>query len=104
MCYNDNVRKRESDIMKKLIDLLERCGADVDYYNNIENLEITFNDFKGFDEDFEEIYREYENPNAVEEVKQYLDNNAKLVSNYTCYKVYSLDNRTIIVGYASADI
>ena len=84
--------------------LLERCGADVDYYNNIENLEITFNDFGGFDEDFEEIYREYENPNAVEEIKQYLDNNAKLVSNYTCYKVYSLDNRTIIVGYASADI
>lgn len=89
--------------MKKLLELLKECGADVNYYSNTENLEITFNDFSGFNDDWEEIPREYNNPKAVKKVLEYLNNNAKLV-NDSLYKTYLLDGRTIIVGYASFDI
>lgn len=89
--------------MKKLLELLKECGADVDYYNNTENLEITFNDFDGFNDNWEEIIRDYDNPKAVDKVLRYLKNNAKLVNN-SLYKTYLLDGRTIIVGYASFDI
>lgn len=89
--------------MNKLIDLLKLCGEDVDVHIFNTNVEVTFNDFLGFTEDWEEITRNFLYPTAVNNVFQYLADNGVLTSD-DLYKVYSLDDYTITVGYASYDI
>lgn len=89
--------------MNTLINLLKSNRKDVDFDFVDNEVEITFKDFCGFSADGEELDREFLNPFIEQEVFDYLNSQAKLVSE-ELYKVYSLDNYLVTVGYASFDI
>lgn len=90
--------------MKNIIlEKLNNLGNDVDFneYNGI--IEIDFNDFEGFDEDWNEVLRDYDNPSMVSELLDFLSNNCKeVVKDF--YTTYIFNDFQVVVGYASYDI
>lgn len=90
--------------MKNIIlEKLNNLGNDVDFneYNGV--IEINFNDFEGFDEDWNEVLRDYDNPSMVSELLDFLSNNCKEVVN-DFYTTYIFNDFQVVVGYASYDI
>ena len=86
----------------KLMELLNNASADVDFEFTEDNfLDVTINDFEGFDEEWNEILRECVNAQAVENVLDFLNQ-------FNCkgglYKVYQVDELLVQVGYTSFDI
>ena len=55
---------------EEIIERVKTLGEDADYYEYTSGtlLTIIFNDFDGFDENWNEIDREYDNPEAVEQL------------------------------------
>ena len=91
--------------MEQIIEKLETINADAYYYVDDEDNEIrlTIDDFEGFDEDWSEVERELENHKAVEEVLEWLEENADEVEG-DYYEYYHFGEITVCVGYASFDI
>lgn len=90
--------------MKNIIlEKLNNLGNDVDFneYNGV--IEIDFNDFEGFDEDWNEVLRDYDNPSMVSELLDFLSNNCKEVIK-DFYTTYIFNDFQVVVGYASYDI
>ena len=82
---------------------LDRIAADSEYYVDGNEIDLTINDFDGFDEDWGEIFREYDNAEAVEEVLDWLEENADCVhDDYYCQ--YYFGDIVVEVGYTSFDI
>ena len=91
--------------MEQIIEKLETIKTDAYYYVDDDDNEIrlTIDDFEGFDEDWSEVERELENHKAVEEVLEWLEENADEVEGYY-YEYYHFGEITVCVGYASFDI
>jgi hypothetical protein len=66
-------------------------------------LYVELNDFEGFDEDWSEIYREYDNPEAVERFKKMLENEC-IFKEGDLYVVYHFKDFDVQLGYSSFDI
>ena len=86
----------------KLMELLNNASIDVDFEFTKDNfLDVTINDFEWFDEEWNEILREYVNAQAVENVLDFLNQ-------FSCkgnlYKVYQVDELLVQVSYTSFDI
>ena len=95
-------------MLEIIIAMLEKMSEDVEYYvHKVEGekpeLEITVYDFEGFDEDWSEVERELKNHKAVEEVLEWLEENADEVEG-DYYEYYHFGEITVCVGYASFDI
>lgn len=99
----------------EMINLLESAGEDVTFYTGIDyemkeavkTIEITFEDFEGFEDDWNEIEREYDNPELVESIINFIEEKNDWNFNdwyyffedetcETCFKVY--------ISFASEDI
>ena len=91
--------------MEQIIEKLETIKTDAYYYVDDEDNEIrlTIDDFEGFDEDWSEVERELENHKAVEEVLEWLEENADEVEG-DYYEYYHFGEIAVCVGYASFDI
>ena len=91
--------------MKELLKMLEESKnlGDVDYYTYENELNIDFNDFDGFDNEWNEVEREYTNENLVNKILNYIETNATLIKD-SLYQTYQLDDKTIVIGYTSFDI
>lgn len=84
---------------------LEKLGDDVTVYADEEKemIDVTFEDFEGFDDDWCEIEREYDNPEAVENFLEMLE--AECISKEDdFYKKYFFDGFYVEIGYSSYDI
>lgn len=94
---------------EKLIQFLEKvikCKNDVSlsYYSlNTAKLDLTFNDFAYFDDNWNEVYRDYDNPQAVAELKDWLKENC-IQYDDNLYTHYYFNNFIVTTGYASYDI
>ena len=92
----------------KMLEELENYG-DVDFEDcSIDNEEdkeirIEFNDFEGFDDDWQEINRDYENEELVNKIIEFLEKNAKEIER-DLYTWYDFRDFEVQVGYASFDI
>ena len=86
-----------------ILKMLEKLGEDVDYYEYPSgNIEITINDFEGFTDDYDEIFRDY-NEIAVEELLEWLkQNSVQFTDDY--YLKYTFEGFIVTVGYRSYDI
>jgi hypothetical protein len=62
--------------------------------------DLTFEDFEGFDDDWSEVFRDYAEPELVEELEDFLDE----VAEGDFYQRFEFDGVTYQVGYASFDI
>ena len=91
--------------MKELLKMLEESKnlGDVDYYTYENELNIDFNDFDGFNDEWNEVEREYTNENLVNKILNYIETNATLIKD-SLYQTYQLNDKTIVIGYTSFDI
>ena len=91
--------------MEKLLEMLEKSKnlGDVDYYTCENELNIDFNDFDGFEEEWDEIERKYNNENLVNQILNYIETNAILIKD-SLYQTYQLNDKIIVIGYTSFDI
>ena len=86
-----------------LMALINACENDVYFFKKDRMIDLTINDFEGFDGNWNEVMRDYDNPNAVGALLDWL--NANCVSKVgKFYAVYSFDGFAVQVGYASFDI
>ena len=87
-----------------VIEQVEALEEDASYWVDSKgDLHITFDDFEGFDENWDEVEREYDNPEAVEAFMERLEAEAReAYEDY--YDYYVMDGFTIKVGYSSFDI
>lgn len=87
------------EILKMLNDL----GNDADVYEYEGAINVDFNDFYGFEEDWSEAMRDYDNPEKVEQALDTLQRNAIIIED-NFYTTYHFEDCSVIVGYASYEI
>lgn len=94
---------------KTLIELAKTLQNDisVDEYMDIEEnipiIDITVNDFEGFTDDWEEEYRELDNPAGVDALQELLEKHY-VSKEDNLYTVYYMEGYKVIWGYTSFDI
>lgn len=87
-----------------ILDQLDRISEDSWYITASDNyIELTINDFLGFDEDGSEVFREYVDPEAVEEVINWLIENSDYIDGHFYHYLYFGDI-LVRVGYTSFEI
>ena len=89
--------------IKTVTTQLDRISADSWYDVSGNRIDLTINDFEGFDSDWSEIYREFVDENAVEEVLDWLEKNAEYIDG-NFYRYYHFGDIVVEVGYTSFDI
>ena len=98
--------EKNNKMLNQFLEKVNNCKNDVDLsYSSMNSKEysLTFNDFYGFDEEWNELYRDYDNPQAVEELKEWLDENC-LERKDKLYSRYYFNDFIVTTGYASYDI
>lgn len=94
-------------MLKELLEMLKKLGDDVsvdlfEYEDEDDTLDITVEDFEGFDEDWSEIMRDYDEE-AVQAVVDWLEEHC--TSKEDCYSMYYyFEGFEVRFGYASYDI
>lgn len=89
-------------MIKTLELLIQNCGNDVSFFRTKEMLYLTILDALEFDEDWEPIPRDYDNPKAIEFLLDWLESNCKHKSG-TINIIYDFDDFSIMVDYSSYD-
>ena len=89
--------------IEKIIAQLDRISADASYEVIENHIDLTIDDFEGFDEDWSEIFRDFVDEKAVNEVLEWLKTNADYIEDdYYCS--YHFGDIVVEVGYTSYDI
>lgn len=81
--------------MKKLVELLNKANANDVWFNVDESAKaiyIYFEDWDGFDEDWSEVIREYDDVDAIDAIDNYLYEIGDEVDGYEVYVSYASDN------------
>ena len=89
--------------IKNITEQFDRISADSIYFVGNNFISLTINDFDGFDADWCEIEREIEDAETIEEVLNWLEENADSMEG-DFYRHYYFGNLDVQVGYASYDI
>ena len=82
----------------------EALGEDIFVFASEDAIRLTVNDFEGFNADWEEVMRDLDNPQGVQELLGYIATNALESDTDTLYKRYEFEGFSVIVGYGSYDI
>ncbi len=83
--------------------MINACKDDVDFEIEQNTIYLTVNDFCGFDEDWNEIMRDYDHPEEVSTLLDWLDNNC-ISQTDELYVVYSFNEFAVHLGFTSFDI
>lgn len=87
--------------------MVEALGDDASVYettrDGLDMVDVTLEDFGGFTEDYEELDREYDDAQAVEDFLGALEDTCLMVSG-DYYHYYHFEDFVVCVGYASMDI
>lgn len=87
----------------EMVKVLEALGNDVWFDVEDSDIDVTVNDFEGFDDDWSEVMRDYDNPEAVEAFLEMLEE--KCVSQEgDFYVVYHFEGFDLQLGFGSFDI
>lgn len=89
------------EMLMEMLTRLEDCGDVMMDEDSRGFLDVTFMDFEGFDDDWCEVMREYEDDDTVEAVFELLQG---CPSDGGFYCIYDVEGRQIRVGFASYDI
>lgn len=87
----------------ELVNTLNTLGNDVSYDEYESTFNVTIEDFEGFDDNWNEIYRDYDNPQAVEDFENMLENECNRFEG-DFYRDYYFNDFTVRLGYSSYDI
>jgi hypothetical protein len=83
----------------EVLDSLAEVG-DVSVSHCTDYTDLTFEDFEGFDDDWSEVFRDYAEPELVEELEDFIEE----VAEGDFYQRFEFDGVTYQVGYGSFDI
>ena len=87
---------------EEVMALLETLGDDVSVFAHGDVIRVTVEDFEGFDDDWHEVMRDYDE-DAVDEVFEALEAHCtEVVDDF--YTDYCFEGFSVRVGYASYDI
>lgn len=104
---NNEIKRKGDKIMmtkEKMISIIEDLGNDASLWENPNGtLEITLQDFEGFDDEWNEVDREYDNQNKIDEFFKILDTEC-ISKERDFYTTYHFKNFNVEIGYASYDI
>lgn len=89
---------------EQIIEVINSLGEDVTYFYYKGVLHVTLEDFGGFDENWNEIERDYDNPEAVDNFLTMLEKDSRSYDNDGYYEIYSFDGFDVRLGCASFDI
>lgn len=92
-------------MLEKIIAMLEKIHEEDGWYHvNVDRkyIGLTINDSDCFDDEWNEVEHEYENPNAVEEVLNWLEENAD-AKEENVYISYYFEEFKVEVGFTSFD-
>ena len=91
-------------MFKTMLDKINACGNDVSMYTDEDKIvHLTIDDFAGFDEHWNEIFRKYDNPKAVKALTIWLlENCLSWEDDY--YIIYHFNGFDVQLGYTSFDI
>ena len=81
----------------------DRISADSWYNVNDNFINLTINDFEGFDENWNELDHEFVDEDAVEEVLEWLEENADYIYD-DFYRRYRFGEIVVNIDYTSNDI
>ena len=83
--------------------MINACKDDVDFEIEQNTIYLTVDDFYGFDEDWNEIMRDYDHPEEMSTLLNWLYNNC-ISKTDDLYVVYSFNGFTVHLGFTSFDI
>lgn len=90
--------------MEMLMAMLMGLGEDASYDVRADgSVHVTLEDFEGFDDDWHEVDREYDDESAVESFVEWLES-ASLSHEGDFYCVYHFEGFDVVLGYASYDV
>lgn len=88
---------------EQVLKMAEALEDDARVYDFEDCIHVDFNDFIGFDNNWSEIFRDYDNPKAVEAFEEMLKAEAEEVDE-DFYTTYCFKGFFVKVGYTSYDI
>lgn len=89
-------------MMNLVLEKLEELKVDVEYSVRKNRIFVTILDFEGFDDEWEEIYRDYDE-DAVGNFLEWLEEQCdELVGYY--YQYYQFNDFIVEVGYKSFEV
>lgn len=89
--------------MYEIIAKLDTIANDADYEVRENRIDLTINNFEGFDEDWNEVMREMVDEEAVENVIDWLEENADRYER-NLYTDFYFGDIVVTLGYTSFDI
>ena len=89
---------------EQVLELLKSAGNDLLIYEDKSKIDVTVEDFEGFDSNWCEIYRPLDNWDLVYSIKKQIKEAAVSVSKSGMCKVYCFDGFQVVWGCASFDI
>ena len=89
--------------IEMIIAKLDQISEDSWYEITGNHIDLTIDDFEGFDEDWSEKDREFVDPKAVDEVLEWLAENADYIDD-DFYHYYHFGDIVVELGYSSFDI
>jgi hypothetical protein len=112
MVYNEyserqkKTHKEDKKMLEKIIAMLGKIHEEDGWYRvkaDKNYIGLTINDFDGFDDEWAEEEHEFEDLEAVEEVLEWLEENADYQEG-DLYISYHFGEIEVVVGYTSFDI
>lgn len=88
---------------EQVLKMAEALEDDARVYDFEDCICVDFNDFKGFDDDWSEIMRDYDDADAVKAFEEMLKAEAEEI-NEDFYTTYCFKGFFVKVGYTSYDI
>lgn len=91
--------------LEMVMAMVDALGDDASYSYRASQavLAVTLEDFAGFDEDWDEVERDYDDEEAVDAFVEALEASALSVEG-DFYRDYEFDGFTVQLGYASMDV
>ena len=88
---------------EKMINMINDLKNDAIYFEYKGIIHVDLDDFEGFDENWDEQFREYDDADAVENFLDTLEKEA-LEIDEDYYTTYKFDGFSVKLGYTSYDI
>ena len=89
--------------IETILTQLDRISADSEYYVNDNYINLTIDDFEGFDDDWSEVECEFVDEDTVDEVLEWLEENADYVDG-DFYRYCHFGDIVVKIGYTSFEI
>lgn len=86
-----------------MITAIEALGDDVSLWKRGDTLDVTIEDFEGFDDSWAEVERDFDDDDAVETFLEMLDREC-VSREGDFYVTYHFEGFDVQIGYASYDI